>query len=194
MYLYGIKNGITIDSNIQFDANNLYYSIEEAIDSLEDKKLMLGNHNYSYIFLTIYKYEIISGEGRVLIDTNVIRINKLWLEKYNMFTGEQSGLVRELIYENRIEKEDRVLRATFITKDIFKEFKHVALSSGILINNIDETNDFVYYKDSIESNRKRNIFKVDFTIPSNIDALNIWRVLDNNTKNLNSKRVSPSSL
>lgn len=194
MKLYNIEKNINLSENIDITTDKLFNSVMDAVENLDDKTSLIGNYKYEYSFLTIQQFDITPGEPRKLNSIRTIRLKKFNLSNFNLFTGEYSGWVQDFIYENEIENTDRECFANFINKDLFREFKNICNETGVKINNIELENDYLYYKNSFESNRKRNIYKINFTIPKGVSALPIWKVLEANTKHLNGKRIKASYL
>ena len=194
MILYNVNLGINSNKNTNISTDKLFPTIQEAIDNFENKLSLVGKYKYEYSFLTIEEFELLKGEPLKLKNSKVIRLNKLNLSNYNTYTGQYSGNVNELIYEESIEDSDRLYTVNFINKNIYKSFKNICKKLKININHIDTYTDYIYYKDSIKSNRQRIIHKLSFTIPKNIDALPIWKILDENTRYFNSKKIKPSNL
>lgn len=194
MKLYNIKKGINLSRDVNVSTDKLFTSISDAINSFDDKVSLIGNYKYEYSFLTIQEFNLSPGEPRKLSSTKVVRLNKFNLSNYNTFTGEHSGFVKELIYENEIEDTDRVCTVNFINKNLYKAFKNLCLQHKVIINDTQVYTDYIYYKGSIKSNRKRDIYKLKFTIPKKISALPLWELLELNTREFNSKRIKPSNL
>lgn len=194
MKLYNIEKDINLTSNIKISGDKLFKSINDALESFSDKHSLIGNYQYEYSFLTLQEFELLPGEPIRLNNIKILRLNKFNLSNYNTFTGEYSGWIRDFIYENEIEDKDRNCVVNFINKDLYREFKNTCDTIGVDINNTEIENDYIYYNNSIKSNRKRNIYKLTFTIPKGVNALPIWRVLESNTKHLNGKRIKASNL
>lgn len=194
MRLYNVEKNINLSRNTNITTDKLFKNAIDAIENLEDKLSLIGNYQYEYSFFTIQEFTITPGKGRQLSSIKIIRLNKFNLSNYNTFTGEYSGRIKDFIYENEIEDEDRDCVVNFINKDLYREFKNMCNICGITINNIEQDNDYIYYNNSIKSNRKRNIYRLNFTIPKGISALPIWRILESNTRYLNSKRIKASSI
>lgn len=194
MELYNVEKDINLSKNINITTDKLFTNIMDAVENLDDKVSLIGNYQYEYSFLTIQKFEIIKGEPRKLNSIKTIRLKKFNLSNFNLFTGEHSGWIQDFVYENEIEDIDRECFANFINKGLFREFKNTCNNIGVKIKTIEIVNDYIYYKNSFESNRKRNIYKLCFTIPKGVNALPIWKILESNTKHLNGKRITPSYL
>lgn len=194
MNLYNIEKNIKLSKNNLKTSDKLFKSITHALDNIDNKIELIGNYQYEYSFLTIEEFELVAGEPLKFNGAKVVRLKKFGLSEFNLFSGKHSGDVHDFVYENETEENDRNCVANFINKDLFREFKNKCTETGILINNIETEQDYLYYNSTFKSNRKRNIYRVDFTIPKGVNALPIWRVLEANTKSLNGKKIKPSSL
>lgn len=194
MKLYNVKQGIKVNKNRNISTDKLFPTVQEAIDNLDCKFNLIGNYKYEYSFLTIEEFNLKKGEPLKLLNSKIVRLNKLNLTDYNTFTGEYSGSINEFIYENEIENIDRICTVNFINKNIYKSFKNVCKNLDIPIKMIESYKDYIYYNNSIKSNRKREIYKINFVIPKEINALPIWKILDENTKYFNSKKIKPSDI
>lgn len=194
MNLYNIEKNINTSNKVLKTKDKLFNSFSNALDNLENKTALIGNYQYEYSFLTIQTFKFIKGEPLSLDSIKVIRLKKFGLSEFNLFSGKHSGDVQDFEYENEIETNDRTCFANFVNKDLFREFKNKCNETGIIINDIQTEQDYLYYSNTFKSNRKRNIYKVNFTIPKGISALPVWQILESNTKHLTSKKLKASSL
>lgn len=107
----------------------------------------------------------------------LIKVKKLEFSNYCRHTNHHGGDVVELTYEKEVEDLVREEMATFYHNKIYKQFVKACIQNGIVILDIEKSQECMYYSGLVASSRVYNIKRIKYKIPSGISARPIWSII-----------------